>query len=270
MRRLVQPGPAPSERIEAALGHGRTLEYELQPGLVLIEALMRPVVSAGLRGGTAVFRDAVLSPFRYVFPGPATRRAARAWFSEPRAAPGSRIETANATLGWRDGAPFVHCHAVWTEPDGLRRGGHILPDKTVVETGATVRAWAVEDVSMTVAADPETNFSLFRPEPAAGGAGQGQTLILARIRPNQEIGEALSATCRRCGLSRAHVRGGVGSLLAPRLPMAVKFRILRPKCWCNPPRSGRGRGDQDGRRGYARDSAPRPAGTGRKRRLHHL
>jgi predicted DNA-binding protein with PD1-like motif len=36
------------------------------------------------------------------------------------------------TLGERDGAPFFHCHALWTEAGGRAGGGHILPEETVV------------------------------------------------------------------------------------------------------------------------------------------
>jgi len=214
MRTLRQPGPVFPDRLKTAVGHGQQLDYALEPGLTLNEALMRPVVASGLRSGTAVFSGAVLAPFRYVMPGPPRDDDHVAWFSEARVAPGSRVEIANATLGWRDGAPFVHCHAVWIEPDGSRRGGHILPDETAVQAGTAVRAWAVADVTIAAEQDAETNFRLF--QPVAEEEVSGSRFILARVRPNQDIGAALEDICRRHGITHAHVRGSVGSLICPR------------------------------------------------------
>lgn len=210
MRTLKQPGPAATERIEAVATAGREMAFDLGAGRTLIEALTDPVFGAGFRGGAATFRGGVLSPFRYVMPGPPQDPDHAAWFSAPRAASGSRIEVANATLGWRDGAPFVHCHAVWTEPDGRRRGGHILPDETIVAEGAPVRAWGI---GARIAAEPdaETNFTLFHPV----SEGEAGPFVAVRVRPNQEIGAALSAVCRWHGLARAAVLGSVGSLIAP-------------------------------------------------------
>lgn len=207
---LKQPGPVPTERVESVATEGREMAFELVPGRTLIEALTGPVFGAGFRGGAATFRGAVLSPFRYVMPGPPQDDAHVAWFSSPRAALGSRIEEANATLGWRDGAPFVHCHAIWTEPDGSRRGGHILPDETIVAEGAPVQGWGIA-ARISAEPDPETNFTLFHPAPDV----EAGPFVVARVRPNQDIGIALSSLCRRYGLAGAHAIGSVGSLITP-------------------------------------------------------
>ncbi len=226
MRRLVQPGPAPAERIESLAGPGVVLDYTLEPGRSLVEALTAPLVAAGARSAAIVFGAAALAPFRFVLPGPARDGAHVAWFSDPRTPGGdparpSMVETANATFGWRDGAPFVHCHGVWVEPDGTRRGGHLLPDETFIAAPARARAWGLADVAITVDPDPETNFPLFHPVaapagrvPADGFVPDGAIrLIAARIRPNEEIGAALIALCARYGLARAAVRGSLGSLI---------------------------------------------------------
>src|SRR5271166_172156 len=132
-----------------------------------------------------------------------------------RRAGGAAVTVANATFGWRDGAPFVHCHGAWTEADGARKGGHMLPLETVVAGETSVTAWATADVAIAVAPDAETNFPLFRPEPIADGPREGD-MIVARVRPNEEIGAALSALCRRHGRRRARVRGSLGSLVGAR------------------------------------------------------
>ena len=223
MRSLRQPGPAPAERIESFAAAGRVIEYVLQPGLSLNEALTAPLVAAGLRAGAIVFAGAELAPFRYVLPGPARDPAHVAWFSDthtPRGDPAGRtlVERANATFGWRAGAPFVHCHGVWIEPDGSRHGGHMLPEETFLAAGGTARAWATASVAIRVDPDAETNFPLFHPVPAGEPpeAAAGPRLILARLRPNQDLAAAIETLCRRHGLAAATVRGSLGSLIGAR------------------------------------------------------
>jgi predicted DNA-binding protein with PD1-like motif len=215
MRRLRQPGPVPAERIESVAGHGCMLEFMLESGLALNEALTRPLVAAGMAGGTLTFADAVLAPFSYVLPGPSKDAAHAAYFSAPRSPGEARIEIANATFGQRNGAPFVHCHAAWTEPDGARRGGHILPHETIVAARTPACAWAMADVAIAAEPDAETNFILFHPVPIGVG-DDGASMVAARIRPNQEIGVALEQLCRRHGFGNAVVRGSLGSLIGAR------------------------------------------------------
>ena len=133
MRRLVQPGPVHPERIESYEGHSRRLEFPLTTGLSLNDALTRPLVDAGMRSAALVFQGGALGPFSYVMPGPPTDDTHVAYFSAPRSPPGETVvEIANATFGWRDGAPFVHCHGAWIEEGTHRRGGHMLPHETFV------------------------------------------------------------------------------------------------------------------------------------------
>ena len=216
MRHLVQPGPVHPERIESLAGHSRRLEFSLQPGLTLNDALTRPLIHAGMRSAALVFQGGALGPFSYVMPGPPTDDAHVAYFSAPRSPPGETVvEIANATFGWRDEEPFVHCHGAWIEQATHRRGGHMLPHETIVAAATTVHAWALPDVAFEVDADPETNFSLFHPV-AAGTATQGGRTIVARIRPNQDITTAIEAIARRHHISAAVVRGSLGSLIGAR------------------------------------------------------
>jgi predicted DNA-binding protein with PD1-like motif len=191
------------------------LDFVLEAGLSLNDALTRPLIAAGMSSGTLVFADAVLAPFSYVLPGPSPDTAHAAYFSAPHSPGEVRVEIANATVGRREGAPFVHCHAAWIEQDGTRRGGHILPNETIVAVGAPVRAWALTDIAIAAEPDLETNFTLFRPLPAVAARG-GTPMVAARIRPNEDIGAALKALCRRHRFARAVVRGSLGSLTGAR------------------------------------------------------
>jgi len=67
------------------------------------------------------------------------------------------------TLGLRDGAPFFHCHGLWTEADGRASGGHMLPDETIVAEPFAVEAFGLDGAMFTAEPDPETNFKLFGP-----------------------------------------------------------------------------------------------------------
>jgi len=212
MRRLAQPGPAQSPRVVARAGKSERVDFTLRPGRSLNDALTGPLVAAGFRSGAVVFEGAVLAPFRYYLPGPSADGAHAAWFAGPHEAAFARIETANATFGWRDGAPYVHCHAVWTEPDGTRRGGHIIPEASDVRGAAAARAWVLRDIPLPATYDEETNFSLFAPEAGPDGVG----LIAARIRPNEDLCLAIESLCHARGIAAAIVRGSLGSLVGAR------------------------------------------------------
>jgi predicted DNA-binding protein with PD1-like motif len=216
MRRLTQPGPVHPERIEMCEGRSRRLEFSLQPGLTLNEALTRPLVDAGMTCAALVFQGGALGPFSYVMPGPPTDDAHVAYFSAPRSPPGETVvEIANATFGWRDGAPFVHCHGAWIEEGTRRRGGHMLPHETIVAHETTVHAWALTDVEIRAEPDAETNFTLFGPV-AGRVATDGDWTIVARIRPNEDITVAIERIASRHHMHSAIVRGSLGSLIGAR------------------------------------------------------
>jgi predicted DNA-binding protein with PD1-like motif len=216
MRRLVQPGPVHPERIESFEGRSRRLEFSLQPGLSLNDALTRPLIGAGMRSAALVFQGGALGPFSYVMPGPPTDDAHVAYFSAPRSPSGETVvEIANATFGWRNGAPFMHCHGAWIEEGTHRRGGHMLPHETMIATATTVHAWALPDVAIEADPDPETNFTLFHPVPVATDT-DGDRTIVARVRPNEDITMAIEAIARRHHMHSAIVRGSLGSLIGAR------------------------------------------------------
>ena len=100
MRTLVHPGPVHPQRIDSVQDEPHMLEFVLQPGVALNEALTAPLVAAGLRSGTIAFGGGSLSPFRYVMPGPPDSEAHVAYFSAPHEPAGeTRVERANTTFG---------------------------------------------------------------------------------------------------------------------------------------------------------------------------
>lgn len=221
-RWLQQPGPPRAERWLAGAGRARVLDFTLEPGLTLEEAIARPLAAAGLAGGTVDLGGGALLPFTYVRPALSDDPRFAAYYSASRAPGGeTRLERAAATFGRRDGAPFVHCHGVWREADGARRGGHVLPRDTVVAAPVAARAVGVAEARFEALPDAETNFTLFAPVavdragPAGEGAspaGEGRRALLLKVQPNEPIDGAIAAACRAHGLAAAWVRG-VGSLV---------------------------------------------------------
>jgi predicted DNA-binding protein with PD1-like motif len=212
MRTLQQPGPIHPVRIDAFRGDLETLQVSLVPGATLNEAITAPMVEAGFQSGTITFKGTALNPFRYVMPGPADNASHVAYFTAPRAPSGTtRIEQANATFGWADGKPSIHCHAVWIEPDGARRGGHILPHETIISEPGEATAWGFRTIRIDAKPDPETNFSLFQPS----GTTAGRALVV-RVKPNQDIIVALETIWHTHNMRNAIVRGSLGSLIGAR------------------------------------------------------
>lgn len=214
MRTLRQPGPAHTKRIDVLRGEPRLLRFRLQPGLTLNEALTAPLMAAGFQSAAVTLRGTALDPFRYVRPAPSPDDDHVAWFSATHAPEGvSTIEQANATFGWAGGAPSVHCHAVWREPDGSRRGGHILPHESRVAEGAEATAWGFSAVRIEALPDPETNFTLFQ---FAGSSSPEASGLVARIKPNEDIITSVETIARMNGMANATVRGSLGSLVGAR------------------------------------------------------
>jgi predicted DNA-binding protein with PD1-like motif len=211
MRTLLQPGPVHPRRIESFGATAQSLTFPLAVGGSLLEAATKPLVDAGWRGGTLSFAGAAFEPFRYVMPGPPDDASHVAYFSAPRAPAGvTRIEQANATFGWHDGKPFLHCHAVWTEADGARRGGHILPAEAIVVAPGMVHAWGFTDIAIETSQDLETNFRLLQP---SGASQPDAPAVIARVRPNEDIVGAVESITRAHHIPDATIRGSLGSLI---------------------------------------------------------
>jgi predicted DNA-binding protein with PD1-like motif len=227
MRHIVQPGPAAPERIQWVEARGRAFSFTLEAGLPLLEAARRGFAGGGFAGGVLRWTGGALGPFAYVMPALSRTPDHAAFYSDTfRPAGVTRLKTAAMTLGERDGAPFFHCHALWTEADGRAGGGHILPDETMVAEAFTVEAFGIDGATFAAEPDPETNFKLFGPVPsAATGAETTSRAFALRLRPNRDFAGALEAFCRERGIISAKLHGGVGSTIGARF---ADGRIVEP------------------------------------------
>lgn len=216
MRSVRQPGHPVAQRIATVPAGLTPIDTVIPAGQLLLDGLATllagPVESACLRidGGA-------LGPFAYVIPSLPPDASHAAFYSDTRRPPGrSRITAAAVTLGWRDGRPFFHCHALWTHEDGTVGCGHVLPDETMIAAPLHVTGVGLTGARFEVHPDVETGFSLFTPVPtgtAPAGAGQGLAL---RLAPNQDLITTLEGVARNAGYSRATIHGGVASIIEAR------------------------------------------------------
>ena len=213
MRHILHPGPAAPERVTTALGAPVPLRFALEPGDAVEEAIARGLAASGCAGGFVYLRGGRCEPFRYVMPAASPDADHAAWYSatfEP--AGGVEILRADAIVGIRDEKPFIHCHGIWQTADGPRMGHMLGPVSTVAEP-IEVHGIGVREATFRGTPDRETNFTLFEPVQAAEyRAGRpGSRALLAKVRPNQDIGVAIEGICSSHGISRAKVHG-IGSL----------------------------------------------------------
>ena len=215
MRSITQPGAPLPERIQSVAARGRAFSFTLPAGIPLLEAVRRGFAAEGFSSGVLNARGGALGPFAYVMPALSKDGANAAFYSDTFRPDGvTRLELAAMTFGERDGAPFFHCHGLWTEADGRFNGGHMLPDETIVAEPFEVDAFGIDGATFLAETDSETNFKLFGPvaTPRTGAKTSSHAFAL-RLRPNQDFACALEGFCRQHGILRARLHGGVGSTI---------------------------------------------------------
>lgn len=215
-RTVRHPGTPDPQRIVALAGPAMQLDFTLEAGLNLRDAICIPLARAGLEGGTVRFTNLPIAALHFLMPALAVDDQHAAFYSAPHAMEeGTLIEYACATVGRKDGEPFVHCHAVWRGRNGQRQGGHLMMEKTMVAASTPAQAWGLHDATMATRYDPETNFTLFYPTRLSDQprASSGKRVVLARIRPDQDLTIAVERACAAHGIDHAIVRGSVGSII---------------------------------------------------------
>jgi predicted DNA-binding protein with PD1-like motif len=218
MRSIRQPGAPAAQRIQWVEARGRAFAFTLEAGLPLLEAARRGLAAQGFSSGVLNFRHGALGPFAYVMPALSKTGENAAFYSETFRPQGvTQTRLGSMTLGVRDGAPFFHCHGLWTEADGRAGGGHMLPEETIVAAPFAVEAFGIDGAMFTAEVDAETNFKLFGPVAAArSGASTTSRAFALRLRPNQDFAGCLEDFCRAHGIARATIHGGVGSTIGAR------------------------------------------------------
>lgn len=220
MRSIRHPGEAAAQRTEAAPVTVTPHLLRLRPGRTLLAALGEALAPLGVRSAVLTLHGGQLQPFAYVMPALAKTSAHAVYFSDRCGAEGPvHLDIATVTYGQRDTPdgrqPWLHCHARWTDAQGRRHCGHVLPEEAVLSTPVAASAWALSGASFDVQADEETRFSLFKPVvtavPQTPPDATARPALAVRLGPNIDVCHALEALCRAHGIRHAQVRGGVGS-----------------------------------------------------------
>lgn len=217
MRLIDHPGTAPPERAIARPCRVVPVQITLRKGQTLTQAIQDGFAAAGFRYGYLRLDSVDLAPLSYVMPAPAPGDGHAAWYSAPRTRPAARITHGGAHLGQRDGAAFIHCHALTAQGEM----GHILCDDSQIAQDITVQGWGLQRAGLIAQDDAETRFTLFRPQTVAEpGPETGQRAHLITLRPNQDITTALEAIARTHSITKARIEG-IGSLVGTQFTNAA-------------------------------------------------
>jgi len=217
MRHIQQPGPAGPQRIIAHPVNAQAVDEELPRGASLLSALHDLARAHGAEGGCLTLSGGALGPFAYVIPALAPDPSHAAYYSETfRPAGQTRLDIASITVGFRDGAPFFHCHGFWTEADGRPGGGHMLPEETTIAAPIRAKGVLISGARFEARQDAETGFKLFTPIATEAPNAATANGIAIRLCPNQDITAALETAAAGAGFGAARLHGGVGSIIGAR------------------------------------------------------
>ena len=172
-RTMVHPGPVAPVRLEPVAARGqRQWRLSLAPGQLLLQALTDALAAQGVRTAALALLGGELETVAYCLPIPDPEGQVIATYGAPLVLHHVALLRASATLGQAaDGAPVIHCHASFADADGTVRGGHVLPDRTVVgRRPVTVLATALDGIDLRLGFDPETRLHMLRPTEKAHDA----------------------------------------------------------------------------------------------------
>lgn len=192
----------------------------LRPGQPLVDQLFDALSTLGALNGIAELSGGMLSTISYCVPADGAESRSVS-YSATRTTHQAELVLGAATLGRRDGRPFVHSHCVWFNPEGLLQGGHLWPETQVGDRPPAVVVHALHDVDLVSADDPETLMPVFTPHlakdrmmtPHRPDDPPRSRSLIARICPNEDITTAVKTLCASAGISQAAIRGGIGSLI---------------------------------------------------------
>ncbi|MEV0700497.1 PPC domain-containing DNA-binding protein [Saccharopolyspora sp. NPDC050389] len=222
---LRHPGPADALRVDAHRADALRRIQHLAPDSSILDALWEPLERTGRTAGKAELVGGTFGHLRYCIPAHCPDGSRVATFSDPieDRRPVSLV-LASATLGLRDGARWMHCHALWVDADGVVRAGHLLPETEIGDPPPRAVVDALSGVRLESAPDAETNLPIFHHRPEGAATVQTPTgtreVLVARVKPNEDIVQAVEKLCLARDFRAALVRASVGSLVGARLRVA--------------------------------------------------
>jgi predicted DNA-binding protein with PD1-like motif len=225
---VVHAGPPQHPRIVSVPTRFTEHIIDLTEGTDVFAALEQALADFAVEGLTAEFVSGQFGHIAFVHPAYGPDAEHPMSFTEAFTVDcPTRLAHAAATVGFRDGTPFCHIHASWTQDDGTIKGGHLLPGTLAGPEGLRVRVFALPDARLISDVDAETGFSAFAPHPAepaspsptaAPTPSESDRLtpgppdaVVSRIRPGEILDEAVLAVCRSAGFDSAEVTASLGS-----------------------------------------------------------
>ncbi|SNT71779.1 hypothetical protein [Paracoccus seriniphilus] len=208
-RVLTHPGPRNPARFTALPCRARPVELQLQAGIPVEQAVVQAFSQAGFSAGYLRLADASFTRLSYVIPGPAPGDGRAAWYSATHVIEDAVLAEAGLHLGRKNGAPFLHCHGLWSDVGGPLRMGHLLTGDSILARDLHVSGWGLSGATLEVQPDPETGFELFTPT-ATTSSRTGQPALLCRLRPNEDPHALLPQAGATLGKARIE---GLGSLI---------------------------------------------------------
>lgn len=203
---MIHPGPRADLRVQARPATLVPVGGTLPAGVSVMQAVGDLFAAHGCKGGMLRLDGVTCNPMRYVLPALSTDGLHAAWYSDTHAPEGTwLIESATASVGQKDGAPFLHCHGIWTD-GGTQEMGHLLPFDSVLAADAKVSGLGAADTWFESLPDGETAFTLFTPT----GDGKGPCLFV-RILPGEDVVTAIETIAADHGLLNANLHA-VGSI----------------------------------------------------------
>lgn len=213
-RALPHPGPRATERLLVLPTQVVTATHRLQPGERLVDELVRLTTDLGVTSGSVSFSSGTLDPLHYCFPAKGDGQRA-AWFSAEHVTADAQLTGGSATIGEREGEPFVHAHLIWKDEHGVSRGGHVWPETLVGSPAPEVTVAGLRHADWESVTDPETMLPAFHPRSRhnAQGSGEDRDFAVARVLPDEDITEAVRRIGREAGFDAVKVVAGLGSFI---------------------------------------------------------
>ncbi|MFK7858282.1 MAG: hypothetical protein AB8B64_05670 [Granulosicoccus sp.] len=204
---IRHPGPETVVRKVCAYGDVYRHSVRLSAGRNLMDSVAQLMNGKNCDCALIVLDEVDVGPFDYVIPSYANDEVHAAWYSETYVCQAAQLRNATAIVGRRDGAWWMHCHALW-DTEHTTGMGHLLPDKVTLVRDATVTLYAFTGGGFDVALDVETAFPIFH----VHGQRKHGTAFIARINPHEDIHTALVDLINEAGFAKACVFG-IGSLI---------------------------------------------------------
>lgn len=210
MRRCPQPGPPRARAWESAPCAATAVFVSLQAGANLLDAAGKWMLAEGCDGAMLRLTDVPVAALRYVLPDASSDPTFAAYYSPDHTLQGPGfIRSGQMTLGWRDGAPFAHCHGVFEDAAGHLACGHLRVESCVLGAGAVLTGHALCGATFEAQPCGETNFVLLTPVRRAQVQANA---AIVKLSPNVEIGLALADAAAANSLGDVTVHG-LGSLV---------------------------------------------------------